>query len=406
MHELTAPSPAKKGFYIPSLDGIRAVSFLMVFMAHCGMDNMIPGGLGVTVFFFLSGYLITTLLRTEVASTGKISLRDFYMRRILRIMPPFYVTLLLAILLHLTGVFPSELELKPLLFQIFHIGNYWTVIQADLPNGLDHVARGTNVLWSLAVEEHFYLIFPFLYVLMRPRMSVRWQTLTLVFICLAILAWRAVLVMYFHNPSALQLATHEEWRTFCATDTRADSILWGCIFAICCNPMLDKPFATGKRLGVWLGVSVAVFALTLFYRDGVFRETARYTLHGVALIPIFTAAIVWHKSAAFRWLNWKPIRQLGVLSYSLYLVHFTIIYIVQDHLTLESMTSDNLRSLVQGIVAFLGSLTVALLYFQFIEKPFAKMRKKFSPGSPSGKTEEKSAFNVEDMAQPMRKMAV
>src|SRR5947209_10078991 len=74
------PAPPTKGksLYIPSLDGIRAVSFMLVFLAHAGLENRIPGGLGVTVFFFLSGYLITTLLRTEADQSGRISIRDFY----------------------------------------------------------------------------------------------------------------------------------------------------------------------------------------------------------------------------------------------------------------------------------------------------------------------------------------
>src|SRR6202041_2220878 len=68
-------------FHIPSLDGLRAVSFFMVFAAHAGLDRMVPGGFGVTVFFFLSGYLITTLLRVEADGSGHVSLKHFYLRR-------------------------------------------------------------------------------------------------------------------------------------------------------------------------------------------------------------------------------------------------------------------------------------------------------------------------------------
>src|ERR1041385_111615 len=75
-------------FHIPSLDGVRAVSFLIVFLAHAGLEKWVPGYFGLTVFFFLSGYLITTLLRMEYDKSGTISLRDFYFRRVLRIFPP------------------------------------------------------------------------------------------------------------------------------------------------------------------------------------------------------------------------------------------------------------------------------------------------------------------------------
>src|SRR5437868_6408090 len=84
---------APQSLHIPSLDGLRAVSFFIVFLAHCGVPFFpIPGAFGVTVFFFLSGYLITTLLRLEMESTGKVSFRHFYLRRVLRILPPFYIT--------------------------------------------------------------------------------------------------------------------------------------------------------------------------------------------------------------------------------------------------------------------------------------------------------------------------
>src|SRR5438105_2995303 len=95
----SATQPGEKGasseggFQIPSLDGIRAVSFLIVFLAHAGLERYVPGYFGLTVFFFLSGFLITTLLRREYDRTGSVSLSHFYLRRILRIFPPFYLVL-------------------------------------------------------------------------------------------------------------------------------------------------------------------------------------------------------------------------------------------------------------------------------------------------------------------------
>src|SRR5262245_57371978 len=79
--------------HIPSLDGIRAFAALWVFAAHAGLEQALPGGFGVTVFFFLSGYLITTLLRMEYQATGTISLKKFYLRRVYRIWPPMYIVL-------------------------------------------------------------------------------------------------------------------------------------------------------------------------------------------------------------------------------------------------------------------------------------------------------------------------
>src|SRR5580765_2574799 len=89
---------------IPSLDGIRAVAVSLVFFAHGGFDNLVPGGLGVTIFFVLSGYLITTLMRIEHARSGAISYRDFYLRRLLRLMPPLVIVVAAAGLLALASV--------------------------------------------------------------------------------------------------------------------------------------------------------------------------------------------------------------------------------------------------------------------------------------------------------------
>lgn len=92
------------GHYIPSLDGIRALAVTTVFVSHAGLSHIIPGGFGVTVFFFLSGYLITTLLRREHEKTGQISLKHFYLRRVYRIFPPMYLVMLLAIMLSVFGL--------------------------------------------------------------------------------------------------------------------------------------------------------------------------------------------------------------------------------------------------------------------------------------------------------------
>src|SRR5215467_9759259 len=95
-----AASPGKVGFYIPSLDGLRGIALLLVFIAHAGLDKVVPGGFGVTVFFFLSGYLITSLLRLEADhKSGHISLADFYLRRVFRIWPLMYITVGIAYVL-------------------------------------------------------------------------------------------------------------------------------------------------------------------------------------------------------------------------------------------------------------------------------------------------------------------
>src|SRR5205823_2329618 len=93
-----------EGFYIPSLDGIRAAAVMLVFVAHAGLNERVPGSFGVTAFFFLSGFLITTLLRMEFDRTGGVSLSAFYLRRSLRIFPPAYLVLFLATALNMASL--------------------------------------------------------------------------------------------------------------------------------------------------------------------------------------------------------------------------------------------------------------------------------------------------------------
>ena len=141
--------------HIPALDGIRAVAVLLVFLSHTSEQPLIPGGLGVTIFFFLSGYLITTLLRREAASKGFISMSDFYLRRAFRILPPMYLTLAIAWAITRFGHLPTQGNALGLFATTFYFYNY-----ADLLHLHALVPSGMNLLWSLMVEEHFYLVFP------------------------------------------------------------------------------------------------------------------------------------------------------------------------------------------------------------------------------------------------------
>src|ERR1700722_17132998 len=128
----TAPSGGtivpKGGMYIPSLDGIRAISFFLVFFAHAGLGKvLVPGGFGVTIFFLLSGFLITTLLRMEYLRFKRISLKDFYLRRALRILPPLYVTLALSMLLVTLGKVSTGIPIAGTLSQTLQYANYYQI---------------------------------------------------------------------------------------------------------------------------------------------------------------------------------------------------------------------------------------------------------------------------------------
>jgi peptidoglycan/LPS O-acetylase OafA/YrhL len=133
--------------YIPSLDGIRAISFFLVFFSHAGLGGLVPGGFGVSIFFLLSGFLITTLLRMEFARYQRISLSKFYLRRALRILPPLYIALVLAMVLCQIGKEHSTIPFMGTLAQALQVSNYYQIYAVPGPT-----MPGTSVLWSLAVE--------------------------------------------------------------------------------------------------------------------------------------------------------------------------------------------------------------------------------------------------------------
>ena len=141
---------------IPSLDGLRAISILIVFVSHAGFPS-VPGGLGVSIFFVISGFLITTLLRVESDATGGISLKAFYVRRALRILPVFYVVLVTAVLAARSGVLAGGADVDATASQFLHYFNFYAITHEGY-----RIAAGTGVYWSLAIEEHFYVVFPLL----------------------------------------------------------------------------------------------------------------------------------------------------------------------------------------------------------------------------------------------------
>ncbi len=349
---------AHSKFYIPSLDGIRTVAFVVVFLSHTGLAKVFPGSFGVTIFFFLSGYLITTLLRQEYDRYGTINFKLFYLRRILRIWPPFYLVLGLGSALTVLKLLEGKILLPGFLSQFLHYANYHEI------SGSGGVTFGSSVYWSLAVEEHFYLLFPLLYLALRKlHVSSRRQMLIFWGLCLAVLLWRCVLVYGFHVP---------ELRIFCGTDTRVDSILFGCALAVSGNPMLDTQDYSNKLWKYFLlPLGIIVLLFTCLSRSPEFRGTIRYTIQGIALYPVFIAAIRFPSWGLFSALNWKWMRFLGILSYSLYLIHYTVIFAVWEYL-------PNLHKALQAGIALLISLGLAYLIYKFVELPLGQVRKKFS----------------------------
>jgi peptidoglycan/LPS O-acetylase OafA/YrhL len=350
---------------IPSLDGLRAVAVLTVLTAHvlehAEVTNVFPGSFGVTIFFFLSGYLITTLMRLEHEQTGKVSFRQFYLRRALRILPPFYLVLCLATLATALGWLPNTLDPRAVLAQALHLTNYYIV---------DHgwwygIAPGTFIFWSLAVEEHFYLVFPWLFALLLQLKTRKQQAWTLLALAFAALLWRCVLVFAFG-------ATKN--RIYPATDTRFDSLLFGCALALWGNPALDPTRLSARTWQrVLLPLALAGLAVSFVLRAPWFLETFRYSLQGLCLFPVYVVAVRYPAWGAMRALNAPFMKWLGRISYSLYLVHPILLEALTNHLTLPAPVL-----FVAGYGLCIG---VAALLYESVERPLGRLRQRFERGA-------------------------
>lgn len=342
--------------YIPSLDGLRAVSIAFVFFAHAGVSPLIPGGFGVTVFFFLSGYLITSLLIQEQASHGFIAIRAFYLRRIVRLGPPLLITLAFAALLVLLGLANGDLAPATIASQIFFYTNYFNLYGPDVGNNVS----GLGILWSLAVEEHFYLFYPWVFILLaRGKIGLN----AIAGLIALILIWRCI-CFFFLGIS--------DWEIYTRTDTRIDSMLYGCLLALMAGRGLDRKWFPDKAMYPLIALACAVLIVTFLLRDPAFRSTIRYSLQGLALMPIFHFAVTRHEVWMFRPLNWKPVRKIGQYSYTLYLVHFVII----KAMILQNVATGNI--LVFTAVAGALSIAYAALVFEIAEKPLKPLRQRLT----------------------------
>jgi peptidoglycan/LPS O-acetylase OafA/YrhL len=347
---------------IPSLDGIRAIAVSIVFLAHCGLEDFVPGGLGVTIFFVLSGYLISTLMRMERASTGTIRYRAFYLRRFLRLMPPLFIVVAATALVSSLGVVAGDFSPGGLLAALFYYGNYYLIA-----HDFHGMPAGLGVLWSLAVEEHYYVFYPPLAALLLRIGRAGLSATVLSLLGAAVLGWRCWL--YLHGAS-------ENYLTM-ATDTRLDAILIGCLMALWRNPWLD-PVPAPHRLRDFAVVAgcFAVLVVTLLDRSDAFRLTLRYTLQALAIAPLIYLAVARAQQAPFSWLSWRVVTWLGVVSYSIYLCHHVIALAVAQHW-------PQLGWLGTTLITAALTLAVAEAMRRWVEQPCAALRRRLHRAPPS-----------------------
>lgn len=333
-----------------SLDGLRAIAILAVLWHHTtvpilGWPISGRGFLGVDLFFVISGFLIVTLLLREKTQTGGISLRNFYIRRILRIFPPYYLMLLIV---------GATALLKP--------GNTSAATWNDLPyaifflSNLVPMQSMLAITWSLSVEEQFYLLAPTLEKYMRHGL---------------VILLAAVYVLVSLPPFGFfpQL----ELPSFFREATFGPIILGAGLAHTLNNP---RGFMFVQRVLGWKLAPVFSLILVLIvagYPEGDIRGWARLAMHWSFVI--FVASCVVREQHLLRpMLFWWPVRRLGVVSYGMYLYHLIVLHFVVKVLTALGTSWQ----LICFIATTLATWFVAEASYHFYEKRFLAMKAKFA----------------------------
>jgi peptidoglycan/LPS O-acetylase OafA/YrhL len=341
-----------KSGYIKTLDGLRAVAILLVIFSHCITHERSPalaqlGHIGVSIFFALSGYLITTRLLQEYGKTGAISLKDFYIRRAFRILPPAVLFLTLLWVLVKVGVAACDPAVirSALLF-------YTNYVNVDNATGWR-----AGHFWSLSVEEHFYLIWPFLLI----AFGVRRGWITAVVFAVGLCVWRGFdrdyhIVDHAFNAPYL-------WSKDFRTDLCADTLLWGCSFAFLQIPNARSVVSTIAAIGFM--VALFLYSIPGEY-TAAFHLLPRNSNYVDALVHVLSAlmlvAIVSCPTAPIgRFLELAPMRWIGHVSYSLYIWQELFLG-VPDHRLPWPL----------GVCA---SFACACLSYWLVEKPFMRIGK-------------------------------
>jgi peptidoglycan/LPS O-acetylase OafA/YrhL len=334
------------------LDGLRAIAILIVILSHANLGHIVPGGFGVTIFFFLSGYLISTLLRVEFEKNGWINFKAFYLRRTVRIIPPLVICYGFVLLLMASGIFVRPINWSGVWWDVAFLTNYAPLTERS----------GVPILlWSLNVEEHFYIVFPVIFFLILGRPA---QTQALV------IGGLIALVLLFRY---LEFARGNGEMILHWTHTRFDAILFGVLLTI------DQ--ARGRKWGntlPWLVFALALLLFAFVYRDEYFRATIRYTIQGVGLFFVFKVLIEGNLRLLQMPLRSYPMKRIADWSYVLYLIHLPLVMLVGQ----KFAGFPAPLSFAIGIVL---SVAFALLMERYVEKPLYRWRRRIEGGlQPTG----------------------
>lgn len=312
-----APAPAT-GEYRPALDGIRAIAVLSVLVYHLEAPWLRGGFLGVDVFFVLSGYLITGLLAAEHAATGRVSLPRFLARRARRLMPALLV-LLVAVTVAVKTLRPVTEWLpraEDLRWALFYGANWHQIANSQDYFAAWESASPLRHLWSIAIEEQFYFVWPLLMMIGFSRWARRWLLPAIVTGAIA----SAVAMAWLYSPG-------DPTRAYVGTDTRVQELLIGAALAIAMHRWRDAMRVVTRVRGGLTALGAGGVALALI----ALPDSSRFYYHGGAFaISLAVAGAIWRVEAMphgrlARTLGRSPMAWIGRISYGLYLWHWPVI---------------------------------------------------------------------------------
>lgn len=317
MDAAIAGVPLNKAHRFAHIDAMRALAVLLVVFAHAGFGSIVPGGSGVTIFFAISGFIISFLVLRERDRTHNFLVGRFYFRRAIKLFPPLLLIIVLPTLIY--SLF-AKIDWFALFSQVAFFFNWFKA------NGGADVLPGSGVVWSLAIEEQFYLAFALIWLL--SYRSKHYHT---------ILAAVAVLAICISMGLRIAITASDipdaATRIYYSTDTRLDSIAWGVLTAVLFHLWESKgsrPNWMSRVLGApaTLIFAIALYLASILLRDETFRDTLRFSIQSIAACLLLVYGLMpstgWVKRVFYRISTFPVIAAIGLASYSIYLVHLPL----------------------------------------------------------------------------------
>lgn len=360
---------SKKTKYLPSIDSLRAIAVIAVIIYHIDA-NYLPGGfLGVDLFFVLSGYLISSLIIKEYKSTGTVNLYNFYVRRARRLLPAVYfmITVVLIIITLFNGVLLKKSYLDAL-FGYIYSSNWWYIFhKLDYFDSFGSQSPFKH-LWSLAIEEQFYMFFPLIFLIFNRKSKSNNSNSKLnknfIYVVLSLILVSLIAHILLFDINNIN-------RIYFGTDTRAFSLLVGVVGAIL-YPMDRLSERTTKKDNMIYSIVSLVSILVLI---GIMINTSEYNTWlyrgGFLLVAIIGLIIIISSGRQYTFmsklLSFKPFVFIGKISYSLYLWHFPILVVTTP---VSEIGNPNLFYVTLRIILI---FLVATGSYMFVETPIRKL---------------------------------